>query len=541
MIVGIPKDRRPGERRLAATPETVAKYIAHGCDVLVARGCGDGAGIEDAAWEKAGARIVDAEMVWSDSDLVLKASKPTWEEAEALKRGASLLAWFDSDEKDPLVQVMVEHGSTLLAVDAVPRTTKAQKMDVRSSMANLAGYRAIIESAARFRRTIGAQVTAAGSTPPAKVLVIGAGVAGLAAVATARGLGAIVRAFDSREAAREQVASLGAEFLTVSIQESGDGSGGYGKEMSKEFLDAEYALFRQQAAEVDVVVTTALIPGRPAPKLWHDDMVELMAPGSIVVDLASQRGGNCTKTVPGSTVVHKGVTILGEIDLTQAVADHATKLLARNVFNLVDDLGITQGRDLDLTDIIARGVTVVEKGVVKWPAPPPNPSPQPQAAPAATAKAGAPAAAPVVAKAAPESKPAEAVVPEAHKELRPPPPTGASVLTTGASLVVMLGLAALGWFAPADFLQHLTVFVLACFVGWLVVWNVSPALHTPLMSVTNAISGIIVVGGILQVGSDGGPASVLGLLALLFAAINIFGGFGVTRRMLAMFHQGGAR
>ncbi len=541
MIVGIPKDRRPGERRLAATPETVAKYLAHGCDVLVARGCGDGAGIEDAAWEKAGARIVDAEMVWSESDLVLKASKPTWEEAEALKRGASLLAWFDSDEKDPLVQVMVEHGSTLLAVDAVPRTTKAQKMDVRSSMGNLAGYRAVIESAARFRRTIGAQVTAAGSTPPAKILVIGAGVAGLAAVATARGLGAIVRAFDSREAAREQVASLGAEFLTVSIQESGDGKGGYGKEMSKEFLDAEYALFRQQAAEVDVVITTALIPGRPAPKLWHDDMVELMAPGSIVIDLASQRGGNCTKTVPGSTIVHKGVTIVGDIDLTQAVADHATKLLARNVFNLVEDLGITQGRELDLNDVIARGVTVVEKGVVKWPAPPPNPSPQPQAAPAATAKAGAPAAAPVAAKAASESKPAEAVVPEAHKELRPPPPTGASVLTTGASLVVVLGLAALGWFAPADFLQHLTVFVLACFVGWLVVWNVSPALHTPLMSVTNAISGIIVVGGILQVGSDGGPASALGLLALLFASINIFGGFGVTRRMLAMFHQGGAR
>jgi NAD(P) transhydrogenase subunit alpha len=413
----------------------------------------------------------------------------------------------------------------------VPRISRAQVMDIRSSMANLAGYRAVIEAAGKFGRTVGAQVTAAGSTPPAKVLVIGAGVAGLAAIAAARGLGAQVRGFDTRAACAEQIQSLGGEFLTVEIQESGDGGGGYAKEMSPEFIAAEMALFRKQAAEVDIVITTALIPNRPAPKLWLADMVELMRPGSVVVDLAAIRGGNCELTVPGEDIVAHDVHIIGDTDLTQKMADHASRLFAKNVLNLVNELGGAQGWKIDLENPVARSITVLEAGEVRWPAPP--------------VAVSAPAPAP---------KPAEAKVEakvEAPKAVVAPPPvqTAAHAAPVDAGGQVPMGLwavvtalavgavIALSRYAPADFLQHLTVFILAVIIGWQVIWNVKPALHTPLMSVTNAVSGIIMVGGVLQLAAPSKTAAILGFCAILFASINIFGGFAVTHRMLAMFQR----
>ncbi|HMV66366.1 MAG TPA: Re/Si-specific NAD(P)(+) transhydrogenase subunit alpha, partial [Myxococcota bacterium] len=327
--------------------------------------------------------------------------------------------------------------------------------------------------------------------------------------AAARGLGAQVRAFDTRAACREQVQSLGAEFLTVELQESGEGAGGYAKEMSKAFIDAEMELFRKQAREVDVVISTALIPNRPAPKLWMRDAVEAMRPGSVVVDLASPRGGNCELTVPGEDAVHAGVTIVGELDLTQRMADHASRLFARNVLALLTELGGGSGWKLDLGNPIVRGITVLERGEVRWPAPPPEPSP-----------------APVQKQAAP---------PPAPPQPPPLPPTVWMPIVFSAVLAVL----ALARWAPEDFLQHLTVFVLACVIGWQVIWNVTPALHTPLMSVTNAISGIILIGGVLQLGSTSVTAGLLGFIAVLLASINIFGGFAVTHRMLAMFHKHG--
>jgi NAD(P) transhydrogenase subunit alpha len=509
MKIGVPTETRPGERRVAVTPETVGKLIKLGFAVQVEAGAGLEARIADADFAAAGAEIVDAAAVWSASDLVVKVAPPTDEEADQLREGASLASLLDADERHPLVARLAARKATFLALDAVPRISRAQTMDIRSSMANLAGYRAVIESAIRFGRTLGAQVTAAGSTPPAKVLIIGAGVAGLAAVAAARGLGAVVRAFDTREACREQVQSLGAEFLTVAVKESGDGAGGYAKEMSKEFIDAEMALFRKQAREVDVVITTALIPNRPAPKLWLTDMVESMRPGSVVVDLASPRGGNCELTVPGEDVVHAGVTIVGETDLTQRMADHASRLFARNVLALLTELGGGTKWSIDLANPITRGVTVLEGGELRWPAPPPDPSPAP----------------PAVQKPAP---------------LAPPPPQGlpAQVWVPLVFSGVLAVLALARW-APAEFLQHFTVFVLACIIGWQVIWNVTPALHTPLMSVTNAISGIILIGGVLQLGSTSATAGFLGFLAILLASINVFGGFAVTQRMLGMFRRHG--
>ena len=521
MRAGVPKESRPGERRVAATAETVEKLRKLGFAVQVERGAGLEARISDAEYVAAGAEIVDAASVWGTSDLILKVLAPTEHEIEQLRDGTVIAAWLDSDENDPLVSRLAEKRATFLALDAVPRISRAQVMDIRSSMANLAGYRAVIEAAAAFGRTMGAQVTAAGSTPPAKVLIIGAGVAGLAAIAAARGLGAQVRAFDTRAACREQVQSLGAEFLTVELEESGEGQGGYAKEMSPAFIEAEMALFRAQAREVDVVITTALIPNRPAPKLWLTDMVEAMRDGSVVVDLASLRGGNCTLTVPGEDVVHAGVRIIGDTDLTQRMADHASRLFARNVLSLVTELGgATQWR-IDLNNPITRGICVLEAGVVRWPAPPPEPSPAPKPPPAPK---------PAAVTEAPPSALSHAA---AH------PATPQAPTSIGAVVAVLGGLAllAVARAAPPEFLEHFTVFVLACIIGWQVIWNVTPALHTPLMSVTNAISGIILVGGVLQLAAPGKIAALLGFCAILFASINIFGGFAVTHRMLAMFRR----
>ncbi len=527
MRIGLPTPPDTSERRVLLTPDTVADYLALGHTVVVATGAGIPAGFSDAAYEAAGASLAPNEHVWQTADVLLTLTPPSPAQAAEVRQGAIVVCWLEADEHAPVVAALAERGASLLAIEAVPRITRAQAMDVRSSMANLAGYRAVLEAAIRFPRTLGAQVTAAGTTPPAKVLIIGAGVAGLAAIGAARALGAEVRAFDTRAACKEQVESLGASFLTVEIEESGEGAGGYGKEMSQAFLDAEMALFRAQAADVDVVITTALIPNRPAPRLWMADAIAAMRPGSVVVDLAASRGGNCVATAPGEVVTVDGVTVVGILDLTQAMADHASRLLARNVRRLIALLG--KGDDAKLTreDVILRGVTVLADGEICWPAPPPEPSPV--AAPAA--------------KQTP-------VTPPPARSIAAPPPTkatghghGSAPASTGAVLIAAAIAACLaipiGLYAPEAFRRHVTVFVLACFLGWQVVWNVAPALHTPLMAVTNAISGIIVVGGLLQLSGDGLVGPTLGFAAVALASVNIFGGFAVTRRMLAMFQAGG--
>jgi NAD(P) transhydrogenase subunit alpha len=518
MRAGIPKESRRAEQRVAATPETVAGLIKLGFEVLVEHGAGEAARCSDAAYAEAGAVLVGTDTLWESSDLILKVAHPQSKELKLLREGTTLACVFDADEHDPLVGRLQAKGCTLIALDAVPRISRAQVMDIRSSMANLAGYRAVLEAASHFGRTMGPQVTAAGSTPPAKVLIIGAGVAGLAAVAAARGMGAVVRAFDTRAAAREQVESLGGEFLEVEIEEDGEGGGGYAKVMSEAFIAAEMALFRAQAAEVDVVITTALIPGRPAPKLWLADMVEVMRPGSVVVDLAASRGGNCELTVPGKVVDHRGVTIVGETDLTQRMADHASRLLARNILALVKEFGGAEGWRIDRDNDVVRCVTVVEQGELRWPAPPPEPTPPP-----------APAAKEVRAEVRPPPP-----RPVAHAEEPPSSPPWVAVAV--ALVVVPLGFI-IAPYAPDEFLDHVKIFILSCFIGWQVIWNVSPALHTPLMAVTNAISGIIIIGGMLQIASNSAAAAVLGFAAILFASINVFGGFGVTHRMLGMFRR----
>jgi NAD(P) transhydrogenase subunit alpha len=418
-------------------------------------------------------------------------------------------------------------------------------MDALSSMANISGYRAVIEAANRFGSFFTGQFTAAGKVPPAKVLIIGGGVAGLAALGAAKGLGAIVRAFDVRAAVEDQVKSLGGEFLTITMKESGEGQGGYAKEMSKEFLDAEYALFRAQAKEVDIVITTALIPGKPAPKLWFTDMVELMKPGSVIVDLAAERGGNCELTKPGEVTEHKGVTIVGYTDLASRMAHVASDLYGTNLAHFLDEMGGAKGHKVDHENDAVRPALVLERGEKRWPPPPPvkkaEPAkPAPAAVPAAVAKS-APAAA---------AKPAAAPEKKGHGHGAAPsaPSRSSGVLMSVAGLVLAcvwlylrFGRGDLSQVAAdgsnVALLQHLTVFVMAVFVGFQVVWNVAPALHTPLMSVTNAISGIIVVGGLLGSSQNLRASVGVAIVATLFATINIAGGFLVTRRMLAMFRK----
>jgi NAD(P) transhydrogenase subunit alpha len=419
-------------------------------------------------------------------------------------------------------------------MDQVPRISRAQKMDALSSMANISGYRAVIEAANRFPSFFTGQFTAAGKVAPAKVLIIGAGVAGLAALGAAKGLGAIVRSFDVRAAAEEQVKSLGGEFLTVTIKESGEGSGGYAKEMSKEFIDAEYALFRAQAKECDIVITTALIPGKPAPKLWLRDMVELMRPGSVVVDLAAEQGGNCEFTVPGQTIVHNGVSVVGFTDLPSRMASVASDLYGMNLFHFLEEMGGASGWKISHDNDAVRPALVLENGEKMWPAPP-------------------------MAKKAEAAKPPPPVSPKLPSEspVAPPkhhghggPAMKAPSKSQGTALAIVGLIAAIAWVAlrlgkgtmnvspdSVDLVQHLTVFVMAVIVGWQVVWSVTPALHTPLMSVTNAISGIIVIGGIAGATGSLHASQGVAVVATAFATINIAGGFLVTRRMLAMFRK----
>jgi NAD(P) transhydrogenase subunit alpha len=537
MKLGIVKETRAEERRVAASPQVVGKWVKAGWEVAVERGAGVEAAYPDDQYVEAGAQMVERAEAWS-ADIVLKLRPPTLDEVGQLREGGTLISYIYPAENEELVAKLAERKVTLLAMDQVPRISRAQKMDALSSMANIAGYRAVIEAANRFGSFFTGQITAAGKVRPAKVLIIGAGVAGLAALGAAKGLGAIVRAFDVRAAVEDQVKSLGGEFLTVTIKESGEGQGGYAKEMSKEFLDAEYALFRAQAKEVDIVITTALIPGRPAPKLWFTDMVELMKPGSVVVDLAAERGGNCELTKPGEVIVHNGVSIVGYTDLACRMPNVASELYGTNLLHFLDEMGGAKSYQVDVENDAVRPALVLEQGEKRWPPPPPAKKAE---APAAV-KPAAPAAPPTVAViTAPATK--------GHGHggaVSPPSAKGGlvmaalGVLAAIAFLYLRYGRAdAMASESTMALLQHFTVFVMAIFVGFQVVWNVTPALHTPLMSVTNAISGIIVVGGLLGARTDGPlhGSTIVAITATLFATINIAGGFLVTRRMLAMFRK----
>ncbi|MCW8125821.1 Re/Si-specific NAD(P)(+) transhydrogenase subunit alpha [Microbulbifer halophilus] len=517
MIIAIPKETAPGEARVAATPDSVERLRDLGFSVALEQGAGAPASFTDEAYEQAGAKIcADGKACLEGAGLVLKVQAPSDEELDLIPSGATLVAFLKPAQNEDYLKKLAEKNINALAVESVPRISRAQKMDALSSMANIAGYRAVVEAAHNFGRFFTGQITAAGKVPPAKVLVIGAGVAGLSAIGTAKSMGAVVRAFDTRAEVREQVESMGAEFLTVDFEEEGSGSGGYAKEMSKEFIDAEMALFREQAKEVDIVITTALIPGKPAPKLWLADMVDSMAEGSVVVDLAAENGGNCDYTVPHEKVVESGVTIIGYTNLPSRAATQSSTLYATNLAHLLSELAPEKDGEinLDFDDEVIRGATVVKDGEVTWPPPAPKITAQP--------------------KPAPEKKPEpEPEVAEEKKPVRKSPLGILAFWAVAGALLLWLGSV-----APQEFVSHFTVFVLAIFVGWQVIWNVTHALHTPLMSVTNAISGIIVVGALLQVGASGsGLVTLLAFIGVLVASINIFGGFFVTYRMLKMFRR----
>jgi H+-translocating NAD(P) transhydrogenase subunit alpha len=536
MKLGIVKETRPAERRVAASPNVVGKWVKAGWTVDVERGAGTEANFPDTQYEAAGATLVDRATAWH-ADIVLKVRPPEDGEVSQLREGTALISFLFPAQNEDLVAKLAARKVTVLAMDQVPRISRAQKMDALSSMANISGYRAVVEAAHKFGSFFTGQFTAAGKVPPGKILIIGAGVAGLAALGAGKGLGAIVRAFDVRAAAEEQVKSLGGEFLTVTIQESGEGSGGYAKEMSKEFIDAEYALFRAQAKEVDVVITTALIPGKPAPKLWLKDMVELMKPGSVVVDLAAEQGGNCEYTKPGEINVVNGVSVIGFTDLPSRMANVASDLYGMNLWHFLDEMGGAAGWKIDHENDAVRPALVLEAGEKRWPAPP-------------MAAKAAPKPETAVAKVAPVPTPEPVAVKAPSKSHGHGPAPQAPSKTSGIVLTVLGLVAALVWVylrfvqpdasassGTTELIQRFTVFVMAVFIGFQVVWNVAPALHTPLMSVTNAISGIIVVGAILQIGHSSVVVSVLAFIAILVASINVFGGFRVTARMLEMFKR----
>tara|TARA_R100000306_G_scaffold42747_1_gene41361 strand:- start:3314 stop:4840 length:1527 start_codon:yes stop_codon:yes gene_type:complete len=507
--------------RVALTPETAGHIKKLGHELIVESGAGAGANIADDLYREAGVEVVaDVRELYQRAEIILKVRAPEREAAEIgdevalLREGQTLVSFIWPAQNETLMKDLAERGVTVLAMDSVPRISRAQKLDALSSMANIGGYRAVVEAANRFGRFFTGQITAAGKVPPAKVMVIGAGVAGLAAIGAARGMGAIVRAFDTRPEVAEQVESMGAEFLMLDFKdEDGSGEGGYAKVMSEEFIAAEMALFREQAKEVDIIITTALIPGKPAPELITTDMVESMKPGSVIVDLAAERGGNCKLTRADEVVVHNGVTLIGYTDLPSRMAAQSSQLYGTNLRHLLTDL--TPARDgvinVNMEDEVIRGTTVIKNGEISWP----PPAPKLSAAP----------------KPAVKKKPAhtEAVPVETGKK--------SAMQTIIPMAIAALVLLLVGSVAPPDFMSHFTVFVLACFVGYQVVWSVTPSLHTPLMSVTNAISSIIVIGALLQISSTSGVVMFLAAIATLIASINIFGGFLVTQRMLKMFRK----
>lgn len=510
MLIGIPKERLANESRVAATPKTVEQLIKLGFSVAVEHDAGKRASFDDDSYLAAGASLTERQQVWQ-ADIVLKVNASDDDETGLIREGSTLVSFIWPAQHPELLAKLAARHVTVMAMDAVPRISRAQSLDALSSMANIAGYRAIVEAAHEFGRFFTGQITAAGKVPPAKVMVIGAGVAGLAAIGAAGSLGAIVRAFDTRPEVKEQVQSMGAEFLELDFAEDAGSGDGYAKVMSDAFIQAEMALFAQQAQEVDIIVTTALIPGKPAPTLITEEMVASMKPGSVIVDLAAQTGGNCALTVADQvTVTANGVKIIGYTDLPSRLPTQSSQLYGTNLVNLMKLLCKEKNGEIaiDFADVVIRGVTVVRDGEVTWPAPPIQIS----AAPKATTTS------------APVQKKSEVATGSPRR----------SYLLLALAIVLFACLANV---APREFLSHFTVFALACVVGYYVVWNVSHALHTPLMSVTNAISGIIVVGAVLQMG-HGGWVSFLSFIAVLIASINIFGGFTVTQRMLKMFRKG---
>lgn len=525
--IGVPREIFAGEKRVATVPEVVAKLIKLGFSVSVESGAGDAANFADDTYRAAGAEVLpDAAALWAASDIVFKVRPPTLDEVALMREGGMLIGFVWPAQNPELMQALAARKATVLAIDALPRQlSRAQKMDALTSMAGISGYRAVIEAANAFGRFFNGQVTAAGKIPPAKVFIAGAGVAGLAAIGTAANLGAIVRANDTRAEVADQVVSLGGEFVKVDYEEEGSGGGGYAKVMSEGFQAAQRQMYADQAKDADIIITTALIPGKPAPKLITAEMVKSMKPGSVIVDMAAEQGGNCELTEPGQAVVKHGVTIIGYTDLASRLAKQSSTLYSNNLLRLTEELCKTKDGKVDVNfeDQAIRGLTVIKAGEVTWPAPPiqmPAAPPKPKAVAAAPASKG-----------------------HGH---------GASEPMSAKSLAIVFGVGALlfafvGLYAPTSFLSHFTVFVLACFVGYMVVWNVTPSLHTPLMSVTNAISSIIAIGALVQVappltaeGAAGRPNTlilVLAVVALVLTAINMFGGFAVTRRMLAMFRK----
>ncbi|MDQ1303218.1 MAG: H+-translocating transhydrogenase subunit alpha [Pseudomonadota bacterium] len=528
LTIGIPRELFAGEKRVASVPDVVEKLIKLGFAVRVEADAGAAANFSDEVYQSAGATIAgSAAELWAGSDLVFKVRAPTAEEIALMKPGTTLISFIWPAQNPELLQQLAARKVTVLAMDCLPRTlSRAQKMDSLTSMASISGYRAVIEAANAFGRFFNGQITAAGKIPPAKVFVAGAGVAGLAAIGTAANLGAMVRANDTRAEVADQVVSLGGEFVKVEYEEEGSGGGGYAKVMSEGFQQAQREMYARQAKEVDIIITTALIPGKPAPRLITAEMVRSMKPGSVIVDMAGEQGGNCELTVPGESVVRHGVTIIGYTDLPSRLAKQASTLYATNLLRLTEELCKTKDGQINVNfeDEAIRGLTVIKAGEITWPPPPPKvvaaPPPKPSAATPAPAKKSA----------------------HGHGESEP---------MAGGSLAAIFGVGAVlfwlvGAFAPASFLSHFTVFVLACFIGYMVIWNVKPSLHTPLMSVTNAISSIIAVGALVQVApplsgaAEGRPSAlILGLavVALTLTAVNMFGGFAVTRRMLAMFRK----
>ena len=518
MRIGIPKEIHEGEKKVATTPEVAEQLIKLGFDVAIESNAGQAANFSDDAYRESGVTIVeDTKKLWAESDIIFKVRAPEThpelciDEVELLHEGQTLLSFIWPAQNETLMQRLAEKKVTVLAMDSVPRISRAQKMDALSSLANIGGYRAVVEAAQHFGRFFTGQITAAGKIPPAKVLVIGAGVAGLAAIGAAKSMGAIVRAFDTRPEVKEQVESMDAEFLMLEFEgdDDGAGEGGYAKVMSDEFIKAEMELFARQAMDVDIIITTALIPGRPAPELITEAMVKTMKPGSVIVDLAAEKGGNCKLTEADKVVVKHGVTLIGYTDLPSRLAAQASQLYGTNLRHLLTELSPEKNGEIfvNMEDEAIRGATVINSGEITWPPPAPKLS-------AAPKKAAEPAPAPKA-----EAK---------------PPSKLSSLLPFIIGVAALYGLGAV---APAAFMAHFTVFVLACFVGYMVIWNVSPSLHTPLMSVTNAISSIIIIGALIQVSSDQNWIMILSGVAILITSINIVGGFAVTQRMLAMFRK----
>ena len=512
MKIGVPKEIYAGERRVATTPDVVAQLTKLGFDVAVESGAGAESSYSDEAYREAGCDVVaSAADLWADSDIVMKVRAPEKDEAARLRSDQTLISFLWPAQNPELLKQLSDSGATVLAMDSVPRISRAQKADALSSMANIAGYRAVVEAAQHFGRFFTGQITAAGKVPPAKVLVIGAGVAGLAAIGAAKSMGAIVRSFDTRPEVKEQIESMDAEFLMLDFEddEDGSGEGGYAKVMSDEFIKAEMELFAEQAKDVDIIITTALIPGKPAPKLITAETARSMKDGSVIVDLAAEQGGNCELTVAGEVVVDSGVTVIGYTDLPSRLAAQSSQLYATNLRHLLTDM--TPEKDgnivVDMEDELVRGATVCKDGETTWPPP-----------------------APKLSAAPPKAAPPEPVVVEEEK----PRSFAGPAIGMALAGIMLLGL---GSVAPASFMAHFTVFVLACFVGYMVIWNVTAALHTPLMSVTNAISSIIVIGALMQISSTNSLTMWIAAITVGITSINIAGGFAVTRRMLEMFRK----